>query len=38
METEFQNAYGKGVGEVLRDIADFLSTPMILNTKKPLDL
>lgn len=38
METEFQNAYGKGVGEVLRDIADFLATPMILKTEKPINL
>ncbi len=39
METEFQNAYGKGVGEVLRDIADFLSTPMLLQAKdRSLDL
>ncbi|MBQ9784141.1 MAG: hypothetical protein IJW29_01435 [Clostridia bacterium] len=39
METEFQNAYGKGVGEVLRDIADFLSTPVVLEVgKKKIDL
>ena len=38
METEFQNAYGKSVGEVLRDVADFLKTPMPLKADKPIDL
>lgn len=38
MEAEFQNAYGKGIGEVMRDIAEFLSTPVIIHTKKQIDL
>ncbi len=38
METEFQNAVGKGIGEVRRDIADFLSTPYIINREKQIDL
>ena len=38
METEFQNAVGKGIGEVRRDIADFLSTPFIINREKQIDL
>ena len=38
METEFQNAVGKGIGEVVRDIADFLSTPFIINEERQLDL
>ena len=38
MKTEFQNSYGKSVGEVLRDVADFLRTPMPLRTDKPIDL
>ena len=28
METELKNAVGKSVGEVMRDLADFVSTPM----------
>ena len=38
METEFQKAVGKGIGEVMRDIADFLSTPFIINEERQLDL
>lgn len=38
METEFQNAVGKGIGEVMRDITDFLSTPYVINEAKKIDL
>lgn len=38
METEFQKAVGKGIGEVMRDIADFLSTPFVINEERQLDL
>ncbi len=38
METEFQNAIGKGLGEVRRDIAEFLSMPYIINPEKQVDL
>ncbi len=38
METEFQNAFGKGAGEVRRDIADFLGTPYVINREKKIDL
>ncbi len=38
METEFLQATGKSTGEVLRDIADFLSTPFPINEEKQLDL
>ncbi len=38
METEFQNAFGKGIGEVKRDIADFLSMPYVINPMKNVDL
>jgi hypothetical protein len=38
METEFQKAVGKGIGEVVRDIAEFLSTPFIINEERQLDL
>ena len=38
METEFQRAVGKGIGEVMRDIAEFLSTPYIINEERQLDL
>ncbi|MBQ9773794.1 MAG: hypothetical protein IJW30_03935 [Clostridia bacterium] len=38
METEFQNAYGKSAGEVMRDIADFLSVPYLIHPKKKVDL
>lgn len=38
METEFQNAVGKGIGEVMRDMADFLSTPFIINEERQMDL
>ncbi len=38
METEYKNAAGKGTGEVLRDIAEFLSTPFPIHPVKKLDL
>lgn len=38
METEFQNATGKGMGEVRRDITDFLSTPYIIHKTRQIDL
>lgn len=38
METEFQNATGKSIGEVLRDIEEFLSTPFVIGQKKKIDL
>ncbi|MBR2722367.1 MAG: hypothetical protein IKB75_06290 [Clostridia bacterium] len=38
METEFQNAMGKSIGEVLCDIAEFLSTPYVIGKEKPVDL
>ena len=37
MESEFQNAIGKSAGEVMRDIADFLEHPQIIQ-KKNVDL
>ncbi len=38
METEFQNAVGKGMGEVVRDISEFLSYPCIVHPEKQIDL
>ncbi len=38
METEYKNAVGKGAGEVMRDIAEFLSTPFPIHPEKQLDL
>ena len=38
MKTDFQSAYGKSLGEVVRDITDFLSTPYIINEEKHIDL
>ena len=38
METEFQNAVGKSVGEVLRDIADFLTLSFPIHEQKQIDL
>lgn len=38
METEFQKAVGKGVGEVLRDIAEFLSLSYVIHPVKEIDL
>ena len=38
METEFQNAVGKGMGEVVRDISEFLSTPFVIHQEKQIDL
>ncbi len=38
METEYKNAVGKSAGEVLRDIAEFLSTPYILKDAHQVDL
>lgn len=38
METEFQNVLGKGVGEVIRDVREFLSLSCIVNQERQLDL
>ena len=39
METEYKNAVGKGAGEVMRDLAEFLSTPFVIRYKEQtLDL
>ena len=38
METEFQKAVGKSVGEVLRDIAEFLSLSYPIHPQKQIDL
>ena len=38
METEFQNAVGKSVGEVARDIADFLSYSCVVHPQRQIDL
>jgi len=38
METEFQKAVGKGMGEVIRDITDFLCTPYVINRTRQIDL
>lgn len=38
MENDFRNAVGKSVGEVMRDIADFLSLPCVLYADKQIDL
>ena len=38
METEFQKAVGKGVGEVIRDIREFLSLSCVVNPERQLDL
>ena len=38
METEFQRAVGKGVGEVLRDIEEFLTYPCVIHPQKQIDL
>ncbi len=38
METEFQNAVGKGMGEVMRDISEFLSTTYRIHKEKRMDL
>ena len=38
METEFQKAVGKGMGEVIRDITDFLCTPYVINRERQIDL
>lgn len=38
METEFQNATGKGMGEVMRDITEFLCTPYVINRTRQIDL
>lgn len=38
METEFQNATGKGVGEVVRDVREFLSLSCIVHPERQLDL
>ena len=38
METEFQKAVGKSAGEVLRDIAEFLSLSYPIHQQKQIDL
>lgn len=38
METEFQSAVGKGMGEVVRDISEFLSYPCVVHPEKQIDL
>ena len=38
METDFQKAVGKSVGEVLRDIAEFLSLSYPIHQQKQIDL
>lgn len=38
METNLQNAFGKSMGEVARDIADFLSAPYVIGTEHPVEL
>ena len=38
METEFQNAIGKSMGEVARDVAEFLSCSCVIHPKKQIDL
>lgn len=38
METDLQNAFGKSIGEVARDIADFLSTPFVIGAEHPVEL
>lgn len=38
METNLQNAFGKSMGEVARDIADLLSTPFIIGREHPVEL
>ena len=38
METEFQKAVGKSVGEVLCDISEFLSLPYPIHPQKQVDL
>ena len=38
METEFQNAVGKSMGEVARDIAEFLSCSCVVHPQKQIDL
>ena len=38
MESEFQNAIGKSVGEVMRDVADFLSSPCVIHPERRIDL
>lgn len=38
MESNFQNAVGKSVGEVMRDISDFLSCSCLINPERQIDL
>lgn len=38
METEFQHATGKSVGEVVRDVTEFLSCSCIIHPQRQLDL
>ena len=38
METNLQNAVGKSMGEVARDIAELLSTPYVIGKEHPVEL
>lgn len=38
MEKNFKDAVGKSRGEVMRDVAEFLSTPFVINREKQIDL
>jgi hypothetical protein len=38
MEIQFRDAVGKSMGEVIRDISEFLSAPCIIHAKKQVDL
>ena len=38
METEYQKAIGKSMGEVMRDIEEFLSLPYPVELQEPIDL
>ena len=38
MEIEFQKAVGKGTGEVLRDIAEFLEMPCVIHPQKQINI
>ena len=38
METEFQNAVGKSMGEVARDVSEFLSCSCVIHPEKKVDL
>lgn len=38
MESEFQNVIGKSVGEVMRDISDFLACSCVIHPERKIDL